>query len=118
MDTDNAGEHTYPANVPPHRGFRRGPRAGQPCPNKDEFDNRVVLGHRFNSEVILLAVDMPEFLDAPMMEPSGRAVWYSFGTLMAEAAARYLQVSPEEGADWRSSDERPLRPRSGRGLHL
>ena len=96
MDADNAGEHTYPANVPPHRGFRRGPRAGQPCPNKDEFDNRVVLGHRFNSEVILLAVDMPEFLDAPMMEPSGRAVWYSFGTLMAEAAARYLQVSPDE----------------------
>ena len=96
MDADNAGEHTYPANVPPHRGFRRGPRAGQPCPNKEEFDNRVVLGHRFNSEVILLAVDMPEFLDAPMMEPSGRAVWHSFGTLMAEAAARYLQVSPEE----------------------
>ena len=96
LDADNVGEHTYPANVPPHRGFRRGPRAGQPCPNKDEFDNRVVLGHRFNSEVILLAVDMPEFLDAPMMEPPGRAVWYSFGTLMAEAAARYLQVSPEE----------------------
>ena len=60
---------------------REDPRAGQPCPNKEEFDNRVVLGHRFNSEVILLAVDMPEFLDAPMMEPSGRAVWYSFGTL-------------------------------------
>ena len=44
-----------------------------------------MLGHRFNSEVILLAVDMPEFLDAPMMEPSGRAVWYSFGTLMPES---------------------------------
>ena len=73
-----------------------GREQGQSCPNKEEFDNRVVLGHRFNSEVILLAVDMPEFLDAPMMEPSGRAVWYSFGTLMAEAAARYLQVSPEE----------------------
>ena len=96
LGTDNVGEHTYPAHVPPHRGFRRGPRAGHPCPNKEEFDNRVVLGHRFNSEVILLAVDMPDFLDAPMMEPSGRAVWYSFGTLMAEAAARYLQVAPEE----------------------
>ena len=96
LGADNVGEHTYPAHVPPHRGYRRGPRAGQSCPNKEEFDNRVVLGHRFNSEVILLAVDMPEFLDAPMMEPSGRAVWYSFGTLMAEAAARYLQVSPEE----------------------
>ena len=110
MDADNAGEHTYPANVPPHRGFRLGPRAGQPCPNKDEFDNRVVLGHRFSSEVILLAVDMPEFLDAPIMEPSGRAVWYSFGTLMAEAAARYLQVSPEEV----QIGVRPTRDRFGR----
>ena len=96
LDTDNLGEHTYPAHVPPHRGFRQGPRAGQPCPNKEIFDNRVVLGHRFNSEVILLAVDMPDFLDAPVMEPSGRAVWLSFGTTMAEAAARYLQVSPDE----------------------
>ena len=110
MDADNAGEHTYPANVPPHRGFRRGARAGQPCPNKEEFDNRVVLGHRFNSEVILLAVDLPESLDAPMMEPSGRAVWYSFGTLMAEAAARYLQVSPEEV----QIGVRPTRDRFGR----
>ena len=96
LNADHLGDHTYPANVPPHRGFPRGPRAGQACPNKDEFDNRVVLGHRFRSEVILLAVDMPEFLDAPMMEPSGRAVWYSFGTLMSEAAARYLEIDPDE----------------------
>jgi len=39
---------------------------------------------------------MPDFLDAPMTEPSGRAVWYSFGTLMAEAAARHLQIDPDE----------------------
>ena len=96
LDADHLGEHTYPANVPPHRGFPRGPRAGQFCPNKDEFGNRVVLGHRFNSEVIVLAVDMPEFLDAPMMEPSGKAAWHSFGTLMSEAAARYLEIDPDE----------------------
>ena len=30
------------------------------------------------------------------MEPSGRAIWYSFGTLMAEAAARVLQINPDE----------------------
>lgn len=30
------------------------------------------------------------------MEPSGRAVWLSFGTLMAEAAARVLQINPDE----------------------
>ena len=96
LDEDHLGDHTYPANVPPHRGFPRGPRAGQACPNKDEFENRVVLGHRFRSEVILLAVDMPEPLDAPMVEPSGRAVWYSFGTLLSEAAARYLEIDPDE----------------------
>ena len=39
---------------------------------------------------------MPEFLDAPFMEPSGRAVWHSFGTLMGEAAARVLQITPDE----------------------
>ena len=87
---------TYPANVPPLRGYGKGPRAGDLCPNSTEFDNRIVLGHRFNSEVILLAVDMPPFLDAPFMEPSGRAVWYSFGTLMAEAGARVLQINPDE----------------------
>ena len=96
IDSDGSSQHTYPAHVPPHRGYRRGPRAGEPCPNRVDFDNRVVLGHRFNSEVILLAVDMPTFLDAPIVEPSGRAVWYSFGTLMVEAAARYLQISPDE----------------------
>lgn len=89
------GPHTYPADVPPHRGFQRGPRAGDRCPNEKQF-NRAVLGHRFTSEVILLAVDMPEALDADMVSPAGKAVWHSFGTLMAEAAARHLQVSPDE----------------------
>ena len=96
LEDDSNGAHTYPSDVPPHRGRRQGPRAGSPCPNKDQFDNRVVLGHRFSSEVILLAVDLPVDLDAPIVEPSGRAVWYSFGTLVAEAAARYLQVDPDE----------------------
>ena len=96
LDPDYQGRHTYPANVPPHRGYGKGPRAGDMCPNLSEFHNRIVLGHRFNSEVILLALDMPPFLDAPFMEPSGRAIWYSFGTLMAEAAARVLQINPDE----------------------
>ncbi len=96
LDEDGLGEHTYPAHVPPHRGYRSGPRAGSRCPNTTDFDNRVVLGHRFRSEVILLALDMPNFLDAPFIEPSGRAVWHSFGTLMGEAAARVLQIDPDE----------------------
>ncbi|MDE0213379.1 MAG: DUF1998 domain-containing protein, partial [Deltaproteobacteria bacterium] len=32
----------------------------------------------------------------PFVEPSGRAVWHSFGTLMGEAAARVLQITPDE----------------------
>ena len=53
---------------------------------------------------------MPQFLDAPFVEPSGQAVWQSFGTLMAEAAARVLQINPDEiqvGA-------RPMRDSFGR----
>ncbi len=95
MVDDPPGSHTYPADVPPHRGPQQGPRAGSPCPHVKEFQ-RVVLGHRFRSEVILLAVDMPEELEANMITPAGKAVWYSFGTLMAEAAVRHLQVSPDE----------------------
>ncbi len=93
---DDPKPHTYPANIPPHRGFPVGPRAGTPCPSSGDFANNVALGHRFSSEVVLFAVDMPQFLDAPFVEPSGRAVWQSFGTLMAEAAARVLQINPDE----------------------
>jgi hypothetical protein len=35
-------------------------------------------------------------MDAPFVEPAGKAVWYSFGTLVANAAARVLQVDPGE----------------------
>lgn len=97
------GWHTYPADIPPHPfpGFkgRYGPRAGQRCPTRataETFTNYVILGHRFHSEVILLGVDLPPTLDAPFYEPSGRAIWYSFGTLVAEAAARVLQLDPSE----------------------
>ena len=110
LDSDKPGQHAYPANVPPHRGYGRGPRAGKICPNTTRFDNRVVLGHRFRSEVVLLALDMPPFMDAPFTEPSGKAVWYSFGTLLGEAAARTLQISPDEI----QVGVRPLRDSMGR----
>lgn len=96
IDPDAVGSHTYPSDVPPHRGPHRGPRAGTMCPNTSEFDNQLVLGHQFHSEVILLGVDLPAALDAPFLQPSGRAVWYSFGTLVADAAARFLQIDPAE----------------------
>ena len=110
VDSDNPEPHTYPANIPPHRGFRAGPRAGTPCPNSGDFANNVALGHKFSSEVVLLAIDMPQFLDAPFVEPSGQAVWQSFGTLMAEAAARVLQINPDEI----QAGARPMRDSFGR----
>ena len=96
LDEDKPGQHTYPADVPPHHGPKKGPRAGQRCPNTTQFQNRPVLGHKFISEVVLLALKMPLEMNAPIYEPSGKSVWYSFGTLICEAAARTLQINPDE----------------------
>ena len=96
LDPDNDAPHTYPADVPPHRGYRLGPRAGSPCRYSRGVSGKVALGHRFRSEVLLLALDMPNFLDASFLEPSGRAIWQSFGTLIGEAATKVLQIAPDE----------------------
>jgi hypothetical protein len=72
----------------------------------------VILGHTFHSELVLLGADLDVNLDAPFSEPSGKAVWLSFGTLVANAAALVLQIDPGElkvGA-------RPVRRADGR-LH-
>lgn len=96
LDPDDRGSHTHPADVPPHQGKQRGPRAGQPCPNTTEFQNQVILGYVFHSEVILLGVDLPDSLDAPYGEASGKAIWYSFGVLISNAATLVLQIDPGE----------------------
>ena len=96
LDEANFGTHTYPASIPPHIGRNRGARAGMTCPNTINFQNQVILGHKFFSEVILLGVDLPEMMDAPFTEPSGKAIWYSFGTLLANAATLVLQIDPGE----------------------
>jgi ATP-dependent helicase YprA (DUF1998 family) len=96
LDPAHPGPHQYPADVPPHSRYGRGPRAGQWCPNRTHFTNQVVLGHKFFSEVILFGVDLPPSMDAPFGEASGRAIWYSLGTLLANAAARVLQINPGE----------------------
>jgi hypothetical protein len=96
VDPENQGRHKYPANVPPHQGKNRGPRAGEECPHYAPVSNQVILAHPFRSEVILLGADLPPSLDAPFNEPSGRAIWYSFGTLVTDAAARELQIDPGE----------------------
>jgi len=96
LDPEDPTSHTYPNNIPPFWGKARGPRAGDPCPNRTNFGNQVILGHKFFSEVILLGADLPDNLDAPFHNPSGKAVWFSFGTLLANAAAIVLQVDPGE----------------------
>ncbi len=96
LDPDTPGSHRYPASVPPFRGRNAGPRAGDPCPNTTDFRNQVILGHQFFSEVILLGVDLPPTMNAPFQQPSGRAVWYSFGVLIANASAIILQIDPGE----------------------
>ena len=105
-------EHRYPAPVPPHRGNSRGPRAVHRCPNRKGEAVPISLIHEFTSEVITLAADLPDTMDAPFMEPSGKAIWESFGTLIKEAASRVLQIVPEEI----QAGIRPVRDRHGRIL--
>jgi len=88
--------HTYAAHIPPFSGPSRGPSAGQQCPNAHPAANNVLLGHRFPSEVILLGTELPDSMDADVRSASGRAVWLSFGTVVLNAAARVLQINPEE----------------------
>ena len=66
--------------------------------------------HEFSSEVITLSVDLPDHLSAPIREPSGRAVWHSFVALIKEAAARRLQIVPDEI----QAGVRPVADRHGR----
>lgn len=96
LDPRDPKPHSYPANIPPHFGKVRGPRAGDECPNKFGFKDMPILGYKFHSEVILLGVDLPEDLDALYTTKSGQAVWTSFGTLIANAAALYMQIDPDE----------------------
>lgn len=97
LDPEYTNPHLYPADIPPHRGRNRGPRAGQECPHQPPYDtNQVILAHTFQSEVIFLGVALPPEMDAPFGEASGQAAWYSFGTLVANAATRILQIDPGE----------------------
>ena len=105
----NEEAHTYAAHIPPFFGNRRGPQAGLQCPNRQPSLNRVLLGHRFPSEIVQLGVELPPSLDADNRrgQAGGRAVWLSFGTLVANAAARVLQINAEELAVGVRSMRRP-----------
>lgn len=89
----NPGQHTYPADIPPHQGANRGPRTGT---RHDAPSTRSVLWHSFPSEVLLLGIELGGPLAANVLEPSGRACWLSAGTLLANAAAAVLNIDPDE----------------------
>lgn len=97
LDPLSPDRHRRPADVPPNFGFRQGPKKGYLCPVVPPYTNsKLVLSHTFYSEVLLLSVNLPANLDAPVTESSGLALWYSFGTLISMAAARTLQIDASE----------------------
>lgn len=57
---------------------------------------RVVLVHRFYSEVALLRINWPEGLFADVTTKAGKASLYSFGYSLLRASAVYLQIAPGE----------------------
>lgn len=96
LNPETLGTHTRPSSVPPHAGRNLGPRAGSQCPNTSSFSNEVILGHNFQSEVLLLGVDLPADLDSPYLSASGKAGWNSFGELVTHSATTVLQIDPGE----------------------
>src|SRR5258708_28662484 len=68
LDPDNPGSHTYPASVPPFRGKNAGPRAGDRCPNTNDFRNQVILGHQFSrSEEHTSELQSPDHLECRLL---------------------------------------------------
>ena len=57
---------------------------------------RSVLLHGFQSDVVIMTINLPRSLDASPRRPSGRAAWLSFGTALLRAAAAHLQIDASE----------------------
>jgi len=96
VDPEEAAPHRRPVSVPPLYGPKRGPQSGTICPAKAPWTNELILVHPFHSEVLLLGVDLPKDLDASFVTHSGQSIWNSFGTLIANAATKVLQIDPGE----------------------
>ncbi|MDP9439997.1 MAG: DUF1998 domain-containing protein [Actinomycetota bacterium] len=81
-----------------------------PCGGKTK--ERSALLHGFNSDLVILAVDLPAGMQANLILPSGKAAWWSFGYALLRAAATHLQIDTGELAvgvrPWRHPDERLL----------
>ena len=58
--------------------------------------HRSVLLHGFQSDVALLAVNLPGNLTADPRRPQGRGAWLSLGAALVRAAAAHLQISASE----------------------
>lgn len=73
---------------------------------------RTSLIHGFQSDVAILAVNLPDTMDANPTIPAGRAAWLSLGSALLRAAAAHLQVDASELA----VGMRPCTHHSGRLL--
>mgnify|MGYP001258108372 CR=1 FL=1 len=94
-DLENpTSSHKYPADMPPFIGNAKGPCAGSQCVGGTAHN--VILAHKFISDILMIAVNLPSTLDAPINSPAGKALWYSFGTLIQIAASIHLQINPDE----------------------
>jgi ribosomal protein S27E len=59
-------------------------------------ERRASLLHRFQSDVAVLALNLPETMAADPTLPRGRAAWLSLGASLLRAAAAHLQVDAAE----------------------
>ena len=102
----------YSVNRGPSRGFRICPSCGRSlkpgqtqhkrpegrpprnCSGRPEGD--VALYHSFQSNVVVLGIDLPHNMNANPAEPRGRAVWLSITAAIIRASASYLQINSSE----------------------
>ena len=102
----------YSVNRGPSRGYRICPSCGRSlghgqtqhkrpegrpprnCSGRPEGD--VALYHSFQSNVVVLGINLPHNMNANPAEPRGRAAWLSVTAAVIRAAASYLQINSSE----------------------
>ena len=71
------------------------PQTRRPCRGGNR-SKRAVLLHSYNTDIVLLGVNIPPNMSVDSTLPGGRAAWLSLGTALRQGAAAYLQIDPEE----------------------
>ena len=103
--------HKYPSHVPPHRGQKRGATSRMAMPQTPKAKRNTSTWFTNSPHRPLPSPrTCPWTWDPAFIEPAGRAVWHSFGTLIKEAASRHLQIVPEEI----QAGVRPIKDNHGR----